>query len=147
MLFLSLKRQLPFCFLVWKTTARVFFCARKTFFVIETFFLCLKDFFFCVLKFFFALERLFLCLKDFFCGHRSHMCKYFFHMGNFNFYGPGPLGWHLRSSATHTPGRSLISTDSLSSKVANFIKMWLELKREILISLNRVKINPWSYLM
>ena len=68
MLFLSLKRQLPFCFLVWKTTARVSFCARKTFFVIKRLFLRFKHFF-CARKTFFVLERLFLLSKKF-CNSR-----------------------------------------------------------------------------
>ena len=32
------------------------------------------------------------------------------------------LSWTSRSSATHAPGSGLISTDALSSKIANFIK-------------------------
>ena len=51
--------------------------------------------------------------------------------GNLTFYQSWTPRMTLKSSPTHAPGISLISTDPLSSKVANFIKSGWQLKGSI----------------
>ena len=65
-------------------------------------------------------------------------------MGIFTFYRSWTPRMTPRSSATHAPGSGIVSTDALSLKIGNLIKMCLALKglirRNLKISITRT--NP-----